>query len=77
MLGRLDDADVGAVAALRQAGATCVAIVLDTTSWSEAGVRSPVGPRSELAAPLVAAGWRVAVAARGELLADVWARAMR
>ena len=75
VLGATDARDDHAIARLRGSAATGVALVLDTSTWSSAdrGVRS----RQELAAPLLAAGWRVAVVGRGDDVADAWDRAGR
>jgi uncharacterized protein (DUF58 family) len=78
VLGATDAADVAALQALRSPSATCIAVVLDTATWADRPVTDAQRAAGrDLAAPLRTAGWRTAVAVRGDHVSDVWARAIR
>ena len=78
VLGLVDPDEVPRLAALRASGTTCVAILLDTSTWT--GL-SPDGQERAAAAyeasshALARAGWHVLRAARGSDLAQLWTRA--
>jgi uncharacterized protein (DUF58 family) len=75
VLGALDPAEASALARLRTGAVGCVAVLVDTHSWSSSGsvARERAVTRYEQsAAVLRGAGWRVLPASRGTSLASVW-----
>ncbi len=86
VLGQLAAEDAERLARLRTSHGTCVAVLLDTTTWGAAAaagrswggagaapVAQPEGARP--AALLAAAGWRVVPVTHGTTLASVWRHA--
>ena len=87
VLGSLSDGDLATLARFRQHASTCVAIVLDTASWSSSGLTN--GSSSRLAsglptstrnhaqscAHLAASGWKVMSAPAGTDLRTLWSTA--
>ena len=78
VLGSLSPDDALAIGRLRHSASACVAVLLDTASWTTLGVRD----RAEAAAALDSgatllrqAGWRVLVASHGTTLASLWPQA--
>ncbi len=80
MLGPVDGTEAEQLGSLRQAGATCVAFLVDTTTWS------PLPPEQRAAAAreqeaaalrLLRAGWRVVGVQRGDQLPALWPQAAR
>ena len=75
VLGLLTAEDTDELARLRQGAGRCVAVLMDTDTWSS---RVPRGRESEYersAERLESAGWRVLRIAHGTTLASVWPRA--
>jgi hypothetical protein len=70
VLGALSDADLDACARFRHHASACIAILLDTSSWTS----TPTGGRTvdEVRALLVSAGWRVVVAQSRSDLRSLW-----
>jgi uncharacterized protein (DUF58 family) len=78
VLGRLDASEAGLVARLGREARGGLAVLVDVDSWSRPG-SAPAAPAggAELDArvgALVAGGWRVAVARRGDGVDDAWQR---
>lgn len=73
VLGLVDPAEVPRLAAVRAAGTTCVAILLDVSGWT--GPAPQPGQYEATSAALTRAGWQVVPARRGSPLAELWARA--
>jgi uncharacterized protein (DUF58 family) len=73
VLGLVDPAEVPRLAAVRAAGTTCVAILLDVSGWT--GTAPQPGQYEATSAALTRAGWQVVPAHRGSPLAELWARA--
>jgi uncharacterized protein (DUF58 family) len=75
VLGDLDPSAAGRLARVRAASSGCIAVLVDTDSWS---LRSPAARtaaqdrHATSAAVLASAGWRVLPVARGTTLASVW-----
>jgi uncharacterized protein (DUF58 family) len=75
VLGLVDPAEVPQLAAVRAAGTTCVAILLDVSEWTDAAQRPRTAAATRAtAAALTHAGWHVVTAGRGSHVADLWAR---
>ena len=72
VLGRLDDTDLDALAAFRHHASACVAIVLDTLSWTAGPASFDSTEFDRSCNVLVAAGWRVLPARAGTDLRQVW-----
>jgi uncharacterized protein (DUF58 family) len=70
VLGGLSDADIEACTRFRHHASACIAILLDTSTWTTA----PVGGRShaDARALLVGAGWRVISAGARSDLRSLW-----
>ena len=87
VFGSFTDADLDALARFRQHASTCVAIVLDTASWSSSGLtngsssrlahESPASTRNhaQSCAHLAASGWKVLSAPAGTDLRTLWSTA--
>jgi uncharacterized protein (DUF58 family) len=78
VLGLVDPDEVSRLASIRSAGTTCVAVLLDASSW----VGLPAAEREAADAAyavtvraLVRAGWHVLPARHGAHLADLWPHA--
>jgi uncharacterized protein (DUF58 family) len=78
VLGLVDPDEVPRLAALRTSGTTCVAILLDASSWADLPPdrqeRADAAYEASIHA-LARAGWHVLRAARGTDLAELWTRA--
>jgi uncharacterized protein (DUF58 family) len=78
VLGTLSADEALAIGRLRQHAAACVAILVDTSSWTVLSVRGRAETSAALdasAALLKQAGWRVLVATHGTPLASLWPQA--
>jgi uncharacterized protein (DUF58 family) len=78
ILGLVDPDEVTRLAAVRAAGTTCVAILLDSSSWvtlSPAARESAAAAYDATAHALLRAGWHVLPVRRDTRLADVWPHA--
>ena len=78
ILGTLDAEDAMAVGRLRHTASACVAVLVDTASWTVLGARAKAETEAALdasAALLRQAGWRVIVASHGTTLASLWPQA--
>jgi hypothetical protein len=75
ILGALTDADLEALTRFRHHAAACVAILLDTTTWTLSN--APAGPRghTQAAGLLTSAGWRVLAAPARADLRTLWREA--
>lgn len=79
VLGDLLPEDAERLARLRSGHGTCIAVLLDTTTWAPTptptrswGAAAPTAPRSDALALLTAAGWRVLAVQHGTTLASLW-----
>ncbi len=73
--GTLDADEAMALGRLRNMAAACVAVLVDTASWTALGPRAKAETEAALdsgAALLRQAGWRVIVARHGTTLASLW-----
>ena len=80
VLGTLDAEEALAVGRLRHSASSCVAVLLDTGSWTSLGPRARVETHAAVDASatlLRQAGWRVLVASHGTTLASLWPQASR
>ncbi len=80
VLGTLDAEEALAIGRLRHSASSCVAVLVDTTSWTTVGVRARAESEAALDASatlLRQAGWRVLVATHGVTLASLWPQASR
>jgi uncharacterized protein (DUF58 family) len=75
VLGALTAEDTDELARLRQGAGRCVAVLLDTDTWSSRTSRVRAGDYERSAERLEAAGWRVLRVGHGTTLASVWPRA--
>jgi uncharacterized protein (DUF58 family) len=76
VLGLVDPDEVTRLAAVRAAGATCVAVLLDSSSWAPlSDGRAAAAAYDAAAHTLLRAGWHVLPVRRGTLLPDVWPHA--
>jgi hypothetical protein len=80
VLGQLNEAEVQILAALRASGTTCIAFVIDTSTWlnlpADARAESD-RQRSATALGMMHTGWRVVGAEHGAKLAALWPHAGR
>lgn len=74
VLGRLSADDVERLSRLRHGAAACVAVLLDTATWTAPGSTAHAWSPSydESVQLLIAAGWRVLRVPHGTTLAAVW-----
>ena len=72
VLGTLHADDVEQLARLRHGGGTCVAVLVDTPTWTKA---TETSVHAGAAGLLTAAGWRVLEVKHGTTLASVWPEA--
>ncbi len=74
VLGQLSPDDAERLSRLRHGSAACVAVLLDTATWTSPGSagRGPAPAYDDSARLLVAAGWRVLRIQHGTTLASVW-----
>lgn len=72
LLGRLTDVDVDALARFRHHAAACVAILLDTNTWTSTPEPETQRTQAHTCALLAAAGWRVVSADARTDLRSVW-----
>jgi uncharacterized protein (DUF58 family) len=80
VLGQLNAAEVQMLAALRASGTTCIAFVIDTSTWLNlpAEARAEADrQRAATALGLLHLGWRVVGAEHGAKLAALWPHAGR
>jgi uncharacterized protein (DUF58 family) len=73
--GTIDADTAMALGRLRNMAAACIAVLVDTTSWTALGPRAKAETEAALesgAALLRQAGWRVIVAQHGTTLASLW-----
>jgi uncharacterized protein (DUF58 family) len=73
--GTIDADTAMALGRLRNMAAACIAVLVDTTSWTALGPRAKAETEAALesgAALLRQAGWRVIVARHGTTLASLW-----
>ncbi|HEU0132234.1 MAG TPA: DUF58 domain-containing protein [Mycobacteriales bacterium] len=73
--GTLDPNTAMALSHLRNSAAACIAVLVDTTSWTALGPRAKAETEAAIesgAALLRQAGWRVIVAKHGQTLASLW-----
>ncbi|HVF20231.1 MAG TPA: DUF58 domain-containing protein [Mycobacteriales bacterium] len=80
VLGTLDADEALSVGRLRHSASSCVAVLVDTTSWTTLGVRAQAESAAAMdasASLLRAGGWRVLVASHGTTLASLWPQASR
>jgi uncharacterized protein (DUF58 family) len=80
VLGQLNEAEVQALAGLRSSGTTCIAFVIDTSTWLNlpAEARAEADrQRAATALGLLHTGWRVVGAEHGAKLAALWPHAGR
>jgi uncharacterized protein (DUF58 family) len=78
VLGTMTAEDTLAIGRLRHSAAACVAILVDTASWTVLSARTKAETSAALdasAALLRQAGWRVLVAEHGTTLASMWPQA--
>jgi uncharacterized protein (DUF58 family) len=80
VLGQLTDAEVQILAALRASGTTCIAFIIDTSTWlnlpSDARAEAD-RQRAATALGMLHTGWRVVGAEHGAKLAALWPHAGR
>jgi len=72
VLGNLSDADIDACARFRHHASACVAILLDTTTWTPNGGPATGRTHAQTAAILAGAGWRVVPAGSRSDLRSLW-----
>jgi hypothetical protein len=72
VLGNLDPDDAEQLARLRHGGGTCVAVLVDTPTWTGAPATSAHAAAATL---LTRSGWRVLSIAHGTTLSSVWPQA--
>ena len=80
VLGQLNEAEVQILAALRGSGTTCIAFVIDTSTWLNlpAEARTEADrQRAATALGMLHTGWRVVGAEHGAKLAALWPHAGR
>ncbi len=80
VLGTLNTDEAMAIGRLRHTATACVAILLDTASWTLLNPRTRAETEAALeanASVLREAGWRVLVARHGTTLASIWPQAAR
>ena len=75
VLGSLSDADLDALARFRHHASACVAIVLDTATWTSSVAGSPHRDHAQSCALLAGAGWRVLPAGARTDLRTMWGSA--
>jgi len=78
VLGALDVAEAEQLARVRVGGATCIAVLVDTGSWTAQSATSSSATAARYNATsrlLAAAGWRVLEARPGTSLATLWSQA--
>jgi uncharacterized protein (DUF58 family) len=75
VLGSLTDADLDALARFRHHASACVAIVLDTASWTSTQPAAKQRPHAQSCALLAGAGWRVLSAGARTDLRTMWSSA--
>jgi len=78
ILGSLDAEEALAIGRLRHSASSCVAVLVNTSSWTTLGVRARAESEAALdasASLLRQAGWRVLVASHGMTLATLWPQA--
>ena len=75
IVGTLDADEAMALGRLRNSASACIAVIVDTASWTNLGPRAKAETEAMLdssAALLRQAGWRVIVAQHGNTLASLW-----
>jgi len=75
VLGRLNPDDAQRLSRLRHGSAACIAVLVDTETWSPSGPHSraaAVGDYEASAVLLAASGWRVLRVTHGTSLPSVW-----
>ncbi len=75
VLGSLSQKDAAQLAALNRAGATCIALLMDTTTWLSLKARARTDAEQahrDSATALLRAGWRVVSIRHGDDLASRW-----
>ncbi len=75
VVGTLSAEEAMALGRLRNSASACIAVVVDTGSWTNLGPRAKAETEAALdsgAALLRQAGWRVIVARHGNTLASLW-----
>ena len=75
VLGSLTDADLDALARFRHHASACVAIVLDTSTWTSTQPATKQRPHAQSCALLAGAGWRVLSAGARTDLRTMWGSA--
>ena len=78
VLGTLTADEAMAIGRLRMSASACVAVLVDTASWTVLGQRVRAETEAALdaaAALLRQAGWRVVIASHGTTLASLWPQA--
>ena len=80
IVGSLDADEALAVGRLRHSASSCVAVLVDTTSWTTLGARARAESEAAVdasASLLRQGGWQVLVASHGTTLASLWPQASR
>jgi hypothetical protein len=72
VLGSLSDTDLDALARFRHHASACVAILLDTATWSSAAPASGVRTHGHTCALLAGSGWRIISAGARSDLRTIW-----
>jgi uncharacterized protein (DUF58 family) len=75
VLGSLTDADLDALTRFRHHASACVAIMLDTATWTSSVTSSPHRDHAQSCALLAGAGWRVLSAGARTDLRTMWGSA--
>jgi hypothetical protein len=72
VLGRLNSTDLDALAACRHHASSCIAIMLDTASWTTGVTSTGTEEFDRNCRALTTAGWRVLPAPAGADLRELW-----